>query len=76
MSPFRSFVLSVSIAAAAAVAVPAVAATQQLLNVSELPVVELGKKALEGYALTNKAGETRPCFFGCRRAGKNRTVTG
>ncbi|HEX2829233.1 MAG TPA: hypothetical protein VHP37_22985 [Burkholderiales bacterium] len=51
-------------------------ALQQLLNVSELPVVELGKKALEGYALTNKAGETRPCFFGCRRAGKNRTVTG
>ena len=50
MSPFRSLVLSVSIAAAAAVAVPAVAATQQLLNVSYDPTRELYKDINAAFA--------------------------
>jgi sulfate/thiosulfate-binding protein len=50
MSPFRSLVLSVSIAAAAAVAVPAIAAPQQLLNVSYDPTRELYKAINAAFA--------------------------
>ena len=50
MSPFRSLLLSVSIAAATAISVPAIAAPTQLLNVSYDPTRELYKDINAAFA--------------------------